>query len=169
MCERARHDRDHAGAIGDPVNARRVGGFFGVAALCVCLAGCAVADDQTQPIGRVGRYCATQERFGELDLLSDPDPEAVREDLRELLALTRRAARDAPREIRADAEAAVTAQVRFNGYYAANAWDPDVTNRDRDFIAFANSPELGALYVRLEAYQSRVCGSDRGSFDDQLA
>lgn len=143
---------------------RMAAGLIGVGVLGASLVGCGSsgADAGSRPTGRVERYCTTQARFGELDLLSDPDPIAVRADLWELLALTRRAARDAPREIRADAKAAVAAQVRFNGYYAANAWDPEVTNRDRDFIAFANSPELGALYVRLEDYQSQVCGPDPG-------
>lgn len=155
------------------MTARRTGLGLGVAVvLATLVAGCGASGpgaDATAGRGRVARYCEVQARFGELDLLSDTDPDAVRSDLRALLALTRRAARVAPRDIRADAEAAVSAQERFNGFYSANAWDPDATNRDRGFIAFANSPELGALYTRLEDYQSRVCGPDRGPFDDQLA
>ena len=108
--------------------------------------------------GRAAPYCATLERMGRLDLLDDVRPAEVRTDLGRLLTLTRRAAREAPPEIRADAEAAVAAQVRFNDLYATYGWDPDAVNRDRDFIAFANSPELGALYVRLQEYQDRVCG-----------
>lgn len=150
---------------------RGAAGVAALSVLCASVVGCGAPDakDGVRPEGRIERYCATQQRFGELDLLADPDPGAVRADLRALLALTRRAARVAPREIRDDAEAAVVAQQRFNGFYAENAWDPDTTNRDREFIAFANSPELGALYTRLEDYQSRVCGPDPGPFDDQLA
>ncbi|MFM8304598.1 MAG: hypothetical protein ACKOA9_09915 [Actinomycetota bacterium] len=155
------------------MTARRIRlGITAAATIGALVAGCGAPDprgDSSSRGGRVARYCEIQARFGDLDLLSDTDPDAVRADLRALLALTRDAARVAPRDVRVDAEAAVVAQVRFNGFYAANGWDPDATNRDRGFIAFANSPELGALYTRLEDYQSRVCGPDRGPFDDQLA
>lgn len=131
-----------------------------VAATATGCAGEAEADRDAGATGPTGRYCALLIRFGELDLLYDEDPGAVRADLRALLALTRRAARIAPREIRVDAASAVTAQRRFNDLYAANGWDPQATNLDRDFIEFANSPELGALYIRLQEYQARVCGPD---------
>lgn len=108
-------------------------------------------------------------RFATLELLFDEDPAAVRADLRALLALTRRAAQVAPAAIRADAEAAVAAQRRFNAFYALHAWDPDATNRDREFIAYANDPELGALYVRLQDYQRRACGPDQRVSDPDLA
>lgn len=115
----------------------------------------------SRPRGAVEAYCATLDRINDLDLLSDPAPARVRADLRGLLALTGRAARVAPAEVRADAEAAVVAQIRFNLLYAAHGWDPEATNRDREFLALANSPELGGLYVRLEEYQGRTCGPDR--------
>jgi len=118
---------------------------------------------------RAAAYCAAVARVGRLDLLSDPAPRKVRADLRALLALTRRAARVAPAEIRADAQAAVDAQVRFNALYVAHGWDPEATNVDPEFVAFANSPELGAVYVRLEEYQARVCRPDPRTKDPLLA
>jgi hypothetical protein len=121
------------------------------------------------PGGRVAPYCAAVARVGDLDLLSDPAPRKVRADLRALLALTRRAARVAPEKIRADAQAAVAAQIRFNAFYVAHGWDPEATNLDPEFVAFANSPELGTVYVRLEEYQARVCRPDPRTKDPLLA
>lgn len=124
------------------------------------LAGCGAggSSNGTSTSRPTAAYCSALDQIGELDLLSETAAAAVRADLRALLALTRRAARVAPTEIRADAEAAVVAQIRFNLLYAAHGWDPVATNRDREFIAFANSPELGAVYVRLAEYQARTCG-----------
>lgn len=149
--------------------AARVLGAVMIAAAATVLTGCGGGDGEAAPRGRTARYCAIQDRFAGLDLLDDAAPAAVRSDLRDLLTLTRRAARQAPAGIRADAEAAVVAQERFNALYAAHGWDPDATNRDREFIAFANSPELGALYLRLEAYQSRECGPDPRSTGPDVA
>ena len=142
-----------------------------VVAVAVLTTACADAGSgrDASPAGRVARYCETLRGFAELDLLFDETPERVRSDLDELLALTKRAARLAPQAIRADAEAAVAAQERFNALYAANGWDPEATNRDREFIAHANDPELGALYVRLQDYQTRVCGPDPRTTDPSLA
>jgi len=143
---------------GRPVRPVRLLVGLGVVLLAgVTVVACGGAD-QTRVPGRAVPYCDTLERMGALDLLDDVAPAEVRRDLTRLLALTRRAAREAPPEIRADAEAAVAAQVRFNDLYAAFGWDPDAVNRDRTFIDFANSPDLGSLYVRLQGYQDRVCG-----------
>jgi len=140
-----------------PVRPVRPSVLLGVVLLAGVAAACAGADETRVP-GRAAPYCATLERMGALDLLDDVAPAEVRRDLTRLLTLTRRAAREAPPEIRADAEAAVAAQSRFNDLYAAFGWDPDAVNRDRTFIDFANSPELGSLYVRLQDFQDRVCG-----------
>jgi len=143
----------------------------GAALLGMALVGCGTGGSSTgaRPSGPTAAYCSTLDRVGDLDLLSDPAPAKVRADLRALLALTRRAARVAPDEIRADADAAVAAQVRFNALYIAHGWDPEATNLDREFVALANSPELGALYVRLEEYQARVCAPDPRTKDPLLA
>lgn len=125
--------------------------------------------DAASPRGLTARYCAVQAEFAELDLLYDDDPVEVRQDLRDLLALTRKAARTAPASIRDDARSAVTIQQRFNDLYAAHGWDPDATNRDEEFIAFANSVEVGALYLRLEAFQAARCGADPRSDSPDLA
>jgi len=142
-----------------------------VTAVALAAAGCASGGDRAaaEPDGPTARYCAVQAEFAELDLLYDESPAAVRADLRDLLALTRRAARAAPAAIRADAVAAVAVQERFNALYAANGWDPEATNRDEAFIAYANSAEVGALYLRMEAFQARACGADPRSTSPDLA
>lgn len=140
-------------------------------ALAVAAAGCGSGNEgrASGSTDRTARYCAVQAEFAELDLLYDEDPEAVRDDLRALLALTRRAARVAPPAVRADAALAVTVQERFNALYAANGWDPEATNRDEAFIAYANSAEVGALYLRMEAFQARTCGADPRNTAPDLA
>ena len=138
--------------------------------LLIGASACAGAgSDAAAPRGPTARYCAVQAEFAELDLLYDNDPVEVRKDLRALLALTRKAARTAPPAVRDDARAAVEIQQRFNALYATHGWDPDATNRDEEFIAFANSAEVGALYLRLEAFQSERCGADPRSDAPDLA
>lgn len=102
-------------------------------------------------------YCARIADINSLDLLADPAPPAVQADLRQLLALTRRAAQVAPTEIRADMREALAAQVQFNALYEAHGWDPGPTQRDPAFVALAGDRHLARVYTRLERYELRSC------------
>jgi hypothetical protein len=146
-----------------------MGGVVAVVAALAASCGGGGAEPVPGAAAPSARYCETVARFADLDLLVDEDPAAVRDDLRDLLALTRAAARVAPRAVRADADAAVTVQRRFNALYASHGWDPEATNRDPEFIAYANSPEVGSLYVRLQDYQRLTCGPDPSTTDPDSA
>jgi hypothetical protein len=102
-------------------------------------------------------YCARIADINALDLLADPAPPAVQDDLGQLLALTRRAAEVAPTEIRAAMREAVDAQVEFNALYESHGWDPVSTQRDPAFIALAGDQHLADVYTRLERYEVRSC------------
>ncbi|MFN8026968.1 MAG: hypothetical protein U0W40_11625 [Acidimicrobiia bacterium] len=105
-------------------------------------------------------YCRRIAEINGLDLLADPTPAAVRDDLEQLLALTRRAAEVAPDEIAADIREAVTAQVRFNDLYAKHGWDPTLAQQDPEFVALAGDAHLAEVYTRLERYEVRACPGD---------
>lgn len=116
------------------------------------IAACGGGDDAT-----ASPYCARIADIDALDLLADPSPPQVRNDLGQLLALTRRAAAVAPSEIRRDAREAVDAQVEFNALYERHGWDPTAAQRDPDFIALAGDAHLAEVYTRLERYEVRAC------------
>lgn len=127
---------------------------LGVSLAVSGLAACGRDDAAASP------YCRRIAEINGLDLLADPTPAAVQDDLEQLLALTRRAARVAPDEIADDLREAVTAQVRFNELYAKHGWDPTLAQQDPDFVALASDPHLAEVYTRLEHYEVRECPGD---------
>ena len=141
--------------------ARRLGialGAFGVV-LATSLVGLGAVPTSVSaaPLPSARAYCKVEARIGDLDVLASTRPARVRVDLTKLLDLTTRAARVAPREIHADAWAAVDAQRRFNELFARHGWRPAPTNLDPDFVALADDPALGGVYQRLEQFQRRTC------------
>ena len=132
-------------------------GAVAIAVAVVMVAGGCGSGSSTGADQRRSQYCARSAEIGALDVLADPAPDVVKRDLEQLLSLTRAAARVAPREILADARAAVRAQERFNAIYATHDWQPEPANLDPSFIALANGPTLAAVYLRLERYQNRRC------------
>ena len=133
------------------VGIRLLAAVLASAAALGALSACGGDDSAASP------YCARIADINDLDLLADPHPSAVHDDLGQLLALTRRAAAVAPAAIRADVREAVDAQERFNALYESHGWDPTTTQADPAFIALAGDQHLAAVYTRLERYELKSC------------